>query len=129
MKILKSLLLMTMLSCTASVALADSNFDGTWTAEVVRPAPAPAQNLTITLATEKGKVSGKIAIQGGPESQIEWGILKGDLITFKVKLPFGNASTTFVHLGRLDGDKLTLGRRPEDLTQGVLVEFTAQRAK
>jgi hypothetical protein len=129
MKFFNSLFLMMILIIAASAAFAQSPFDGTWTADVVRPAPAPAQHLTITLATDKGKVTGKMAIQGASESEIEWGIIKGDLITFKVKLPFGNATTTFVHLGRLDGDKLMLGRRPENLTQGVLVEYTAQRAK
>ena len=113
----------------ASAAMADSAFDGKWTAEVVRPAPATKQNLTIMLATMEGKVSGTIQIQGGEESAIEWGIIKGDLITFKVKLPFNNGTATFVHIGRLDGDKLMLGRRPEDLTQGRLVEFTAMKAK
>ncbi|HVZ18484.1 MAG TPA: hypothetical protein VG897_15295 [Terriglobales bacterium] len=129
MTLLKSAFFLALVTCAASSAFAQSGFDGTWTADVVRPAPAPPQHLTITLATDKGKVSGTMAIQGGPESPIEWGIVKGDLITFKVKLPFGNATATFVHLGRLDGDKLMLGRRPEDLTQGVLVEYTAQKAK
>ena len=118
MRHFNSLFLTTILMFAAS---AQSPFDGTWTADVVRPAPAPAQHLTITLATDKGKVTGKMAILGASESKIEWGIIKGDLITFKVKLPFGNATTTFVHLGRLEGDKLMLGRRPENLTQGVLV--------
>lgn len=113
----------------AGYAMADSAFDGKWTAEVVRPAPAPRQNLTITINTSEGKVSGSIQIEGGGETPIEWGIVKGDLITFKIKLPFNNTMATFVHLGRLEGDKLLLGRRPEDLTQGRLVEFTAQKAK
>jgi hypothetical protein len=129
MRPLNSLFFAAILIFAASAAFAQSPFDGTWTADVVRPAPAPAQHLTITLSTDKGKVTGKMAIQGASESEIEWGIIKGDLITFKVKLPFGNATTTFVHLGRLDGDKLMLGRRPEDLSQGVLVEYTAQRVK
>ena len=122
-------LLTTFILISASCAYADSAFDGKWTAEVIRPAPAPKQNLTITINTDKGKVSGTIAIQGGGESAIDWGIVKGDLITFRVKLPFNNAPTTFVHLGRVEGDKLMLGRRPEDLSQGQLVEFTAQRDK
>jgi hypothetical protein len=116
-----------LLLASASGVLADSVFDGKWTAEVIRPAPLPKQNLTITLNTDKGKVTGSIQIQGGDESTIDWGISKGDLITFRVKLPFNGAMATFVHLGRIEGDKLSLGRRPEDLTQGVLVEFTAQR--
>ncbi|MEQ1949225.1 MAG: hypothetical protein ABL995_18675 [Bryobacteraceae bacterium] len=129
MKLWNAAVLMALVGCFAGSALADSAFDGTWNAEVVRPAPAPKQNLTITLSTDKGKVTGKMAIQGGGESAIEWGIVKGDLITFKVQLPFNNAMAEFVHLGRLDGDKLMLGRRPVDLSQGVLVEYTAQKAK
>jgi hypothetical protein len=114
---------------SATCAFADSAFDGKWTAEVIRPAPAPKQNLSIVLSTDKGKVSGSVMIQGGGDSAIEWGIVKGDLITFRVKLPFNNAMTTFVHLGRIEGDKIMLGRRPEELTQGQLVEFTAVRDK
>jgi hypothetical protein len=129
MNFAKPILWMTLLACPVGVAFADSAFDGTWTAEVIRPAPAPKQNLTITLSTEKGKVTGKVEIQGAAESPIEWGITKGDLLTFRVKLPFGTSTTSFVHVGRMDGDKLMLGRRPEDLTQGQLVEFVAQRVK
>lgn len=127
--IIKQTLLAVVILTAATCAFGDSAFDGKWTAEVIRPSPAPKQTLSITLNTEKGKVSGTIAIQGGAESPIEWGIVKGDLITFRVKLPFNNAMVPFVHLGRIEGDRLMLGRRPEDLTQGQLVEFTAQRDK
>lgn len=112
-----------------SLANADSNFDGKWTAEVVRPAPAGNQTLAITLNTNQGKVTGSMLIQGAGESPIEWGIIKGDLITFKVKMPFNNTTATFVYIGRIDGDQIAFGRRPEDLTLGRLVEFTAQKAK
>jgi hypothetical protein len=113
----------------ASLAMADGPFDGKWTAEVVRPAPAGNQTLAITLNTKEGKVTGSMLIQGGGESPIEWGIVKGDLITFKVKMPFNNTTTTFVYLGQLAGDQISFGRRPEDLTLGRLVEFTAKKTK
>ncbi|MEQ1884428.1 MAG: hypothetical protein ABL967_05155 [Bryobacteraceae bacterium] len=129
MKLYNTVVLVALLGCATGSAFADSAFDGTWKAEVARPAPAPKQNLTITLNTDKGKVTGKMAIQGGGESAIEWGIVKGDLITFRVALPFNNTMVEFVHLGRLDGDKLMLGRRPVDLSQGVLVEYIAQKEK
>jgi hypothetical protein len=126
---MKILMASALLMLPAAYALADSPFDGTWTAEVVRPAPAPKQDLTITLSTDdKGKVTGKIAIAGGPTSDIDWGFVKGDLITFRVMLPFGKATVEFVHVGRVDGNKLMLGRRPEDLTQGRLVEFVASKS-
>jgi hypothetical protein len=127
MKILKGAVLV--VSMLASFAMADSTFDGKWTAEVIRPAPAAKQNLTITLNTKEGKVTGSMLIKGGGESPIEWGIIKGDLITFKVKMPFNDTTAIFVYLGRLDGDQIVFGRRPEDLTLGRLVEFTAQRAR
>ena len=113
----------------ASLARADSAFDGKWNAEVVRPAPAGNQTLAITLNSKEGRVSGSMLIQGGGESPIEWGIIKGDLITFKVKMPFNDTTAVFIYLGKLDGDQIAFGRRPEDLTLGRLVEFTAKKAK
>ena len=113
----------------ASLAQADSTFDGKWTADIVRPAPAANQILAITLNAKEGNVTGSILIQGGGESPIEWGFIKGDLITFKVKLPYFDTTAIYIYLGKLDGDQIAFGRRPEDLTLGRLVEFTAKRAK
>jgi len=95
----------------------------------MRPAPAGPQDLTITLNTDEGKVSGSIAIQGGGQSPIEWGIVKGDLIVFKLKMPFQDKTETFVYLGRLEGNQIAFGRRPENLALGRLVEFTGMRSK
>jgi hypothetical protein len=98
---------------------------------VVRPAPATPQDLTITLAADPGgKVTGSVAIQGGMTSPIDWGFVKGELITFKVRMPFNDQMVPFVYVGQVQGDStIAFGRRPEDLTQGRLVEFTAARAK
>ena len=112
-----------------AVCSAAGPFDGKWTAHVMRPAPAGPQDLTITLSTNAGKVTGSIAIQGGGQSPIDWGMVKGDLIVFKLKMPFQDRTETFVYLGKLDGDQIAFGRRPEDLTIGQLVEFTGNRGK
>jgi hypothetical protein len=112
-----------------AVCAAAGPFDGTWSAHVMRPAPAGPQDLTITLSTNEGKVTGSIAIQGGGQSPIDWGIVKGDLIVFKLKMPFQDRTETFVYLGRLEGNQIAFGRRPEDLSLGRLVEFTATRGK
>ena len=114
---------------TVAVCSAAGPFDGKWTAHVMRPAPAGPQDLTIVLNTNEGKVTGSMAIQGGAESSIDWGMVKGDLITFKVKMPFQNGTQTFVYLGKFEGNQIAFGRRPEDLTLGRLVEFTAMKAK
>src|SRR5438034_10313877 len=100
-----------------AVCSAQGSFDGKWTVQLTGAPPAVPQTLTITLKTDDAKVvTGSVAIQGGPEAPIEWGMVKGDVITFKVKLPFQNGTTTFVHLGHLEGDQIAFGRRPEDLT-------------
>jgi len=112
-----------------AVCSAAGPFDGKWTAHVMRPAPAGPQDLTITLSTNAGKVTGSIAIQGGGQSPIDWGMVKGDLIVFKLKMPFQDRTETFVYLGKLEGDQIAFGRRPEDLTLGQLVEFTGNRGK
>jgi hypothetical protein len=126
---LKRLFLLLAVLGFASCIRADSTFDGKWTATVVRPAPAGNQTLVINLDTKEGKVSGTVNIQDVGDVPVDWGMAKGDLITFKIKMPFNNMPTTFVYLGKIDGDTISFGRRPEDLTLGRLVEFTAQRSK
>jgi hypothetical protein len=113
----------------APQADAQSAFDGTWTGQVVRPAPNPNQNLTIVLKTDAGKVSGSIRGADPGETAIDWGIVKGDLITFRTTMTVFNKLETMVYIGRLTGDQLALGRRPENLSIGQLVEFTATRSK
>jgi hypothetical protein len=111
-------------------AVAQTPFDGKWVAEVVRPAPAGNQNITLDLKTSEGKVSGSLTVQGAAPSPISWGMVKGDLITFKVTQPgANNTQLTMVYLGRLDGARIQFGRRPEDLSVGRLVEFTATHGK
>jgi hypothetical protein len=87
----------------ACLAMTDSARDGRWAAEVVRPAPAGNRTLAITLNTKEGKVTGLMLIQGAGESPIEWGIIKGDLITFKVQMPFNIRIAILVYLGKLVG--------------------------
>jgi hypothetical protein len=114
----------------SSIAIAASSFDGKWTAHVIRPAPATPQDLTISLATDQGgKVTGSVAVQGGMESSIDWGFVKGDLIVFKVKMPFNDQIQPFVYIGAVQGGTISFGRRPEDLSVGRLVEFTANKAQ
>jgi hypothetical protein len=113
----------------AAVCSAAGPFDGTWTAHVLRPAPAGPQDLTITITTTDGKVAGSIAIQGGGQSPVDWGMVKGDVIVFKLKMPFQDRTETFVYLGKIEGEQIAFGRRPEDLTIGQLVEFKALRGK
>jgi hypothetical protein len=113
----------------AAVCSAAGPFDGKWTAHVMRPAPAGPQDLTITLNVDAGKVAGSIAIQGGGQAPIDWGMVKGNVIVFKLKMPFQDRTETFVYVGQLEGDEIAFGRRPENLAIGQLVEFKGIRGK
>jgi hypothetical protein len=115
----------------AAVCSAASPFDGKWTGTFLRPAPAGNQDVTITLITDAGgKVTGSMTLQGVTgDVPIEWGYVKDDLITYRIKAPGpNNAVVVFVYLGKLTGDQIDFGRRPDDLTIGLLVKGTAKRA-
>jgi hypothetical protein len=122
-------------SCWVAVGSAAGPFDGRWNVQLTAPASAVVQNLTIILKTDDlFRVTGSVTQDGTGVSgtfPIEWGTVKGDLITFKVDLPFqsGSMHEVFVHLGQIHGDQIDFGRRPEDLSRGRLREFTATRAK
>jgi hypothetical protein len=108
----------------AIVCVAASPVDGKWTAEV------GTEKLTFTLATdEKGAVTGSVAQEGAGDAPIEWGFIKGDLVVFKVKRVFQGAPQPFIYLGKIEGNQIAFGRRPEDLALGQLRELTATRAK
>ena len=113
---------------TAAPAAAQASIDGTWVAEVIRPVSGN-QNLTIELKTSEGKVSGSLTVQGEAASSISWGMIKGNLITFRVEHLGANTPLKFNYLGELQGDLILFGRRPEDLSVGRLVELTAMRAR
>jgi hypothetical protein len=107
----------------AGVCSAATAFDGKWAAE------AGTEKLTITLVTGEGnKVSGTIALEG-VETPIEWGFVKTDLIVFKVKRVFQGSPQPFVYVGKIQGDTIEFGRRPEDLSLGQLREIVATRIK
>jgi hypothetical protein len=115
----------------AVVCSAASPFDGTWTGTFIRSAAAGNQDVTIRLNTDQGgKVTGSMTLQGvNGEVPIEWGYVKDDLITYRVRVPGQNGVILFVYLGKLTGDQIEFGRRPDDLTVGLLVKGTAKRSK
>ena len=115
----------------AATCSAASPFDGAWSGTFLRPPPAGNQDVTITLRTDDGgKVTGTMTLQGvAGEVPIEWGFVKDDLITYRVRVPGPNGVLLFVYVGKIRGDEIDFGRRPEDLTVGLLVKGTAKRVK
>lgn len=61
------------------------------------------------------------------QKAVEWGFVKSDLITFKVMREFRGTPIPFVYMGKLEGDQIAFGRRPENLSLGQLREFSATR--
>jgi hypothetical protein len=102
---------------------AQTPYDGKWTGQ------AGNENLTFTFTTTESKVTGVVALEGGADTPIDWGFVKGDLIVFKVMRLFQGTLRPFVYLGKIEGKQIALGRRPEDLSLGTLREFTATRAR
>ena len=115
----------------AAVCSAASPFDGKWVGTFLRPAPAGNQDVTITLNTDQGgKVTGAMTLQGVTgEVSVEWGFVKDDVITYRVRVPGQNGVVLFVYVGKIRGDEIDFGRRPDDLTVGLLVKGTAKRVK
>ena len=115
----------------AAVCSAASPFDGKWTGVFLRPAPAGNQEVTITVTTDAGgKVTGSMTLQGVTgEVPIEWGFVKDDLITYRVRVPGANGVVLFDYVGKLTGDDIDFGRRPDDLSVGLLVKGTAKRVR
>jgi hypothetical protein len=116
------------LTLFSAVAFAATPFDGKW---IVHLTGATTDTLHLNLKSQDDqKISGTLQINDGPELPIEWGMAKGDLLTFHVKQPFqGTSPQTFVYLGKLEGDHIAFARRPFDLSVGRLREFTAERDK
>jgi hypothetical protein len=113
----------------ATTASAASPFDGTWSATFLRPAPAGNQDVTIKITTDEGgRVTGSMTLQGvSGEFPIEWGYVKDDLITYRIKVPGQNGTLLFDYLGKVSGDRIDFGRRPDDLSVGLLVKGTAKK--
>ena len=114
----------------AAVCSAASPFDGKWAGPFLRPT-AGNQDVTITLNTDQGgPVTGAMTLQGVTgEVPIEWGFVKDDVITYRVRVPGQNGVVLFVYVGKIRGDEIDFGRRPDDLTVGLLVKGTMKRVK
>ena len=116
---------------SAAICSAASPFDGTWKGPFMRPAPNGPQEVSITVTTDAGgKLTGTATLQGVEGSvPVEWGYVKDDLITFRIKAPFQQGTAMFVYLGKMTGDQIEFGRRPEDLSLGLLVKGTMKKQK
>jgi opacity protein-like surface antigen len=112
-----------------ALALATSAFaadvTGKWTAQVPGRDGQMREttfNLTAAGATLTGTVSGR-----NGDNPISEGAVKGDDISFAVKVNFGGNDMKLLYKGKLAGDEIKFTRTREGSDQGQ--DFTAKRAK
>ena len=90
---------------------------------VAMPTAMPDVPLSRMLGRRAGRITGSVVGADPADSPIEWGYVKGDLIVLKVKMMIENVPQPMVYIGKLGGDGIEFGRRPENLAIGRLVEF------
>jgi hypothetical protein len=121
---MKRLILGALVSSLA-VAASAADITGKWTAQV--PARDGQTRETIFTFKAAGEtLTGTVSGQMG-ENPIAEGQVKGDLISFAVKVSFGGNQMKMLYKGKLAGDEIKLTRTREggDRSQ----ELTAKRMK
>lgn len=125
--------LVTALVCAASVAISgqSSPFDGIWIAEVPMPGGGEPVEFMIRLDVEGTEVTGMLQIGGAKAVEIENGVIRGDVLSFRRNL--GDNGGTIVFLARVLDDGMHVGftQRPAEgapRSRGSkVINFTANR--
>jgi hypothetical protein len=99
---------------------------GKWTAQV--PGREGQTNeQTFNLKADGEKLTGTVSGRQG-DTEISDGKVKGDEVSFNVKMSFQGNEMKMVYKGKLSGDELKLTRTREGSDRPP-AEFTAKRAK
>jgi hypothetical protein len=107
-----------------AVALAHGSVDGKWAGEV--PGGRGAQQVTLTLKADGGKLTGSMAGGRGGEIPIEEGTIANGMLKFKTKQMGRGGEITLNWSGTLKGDEIAFTRVAEG-GQGQRQEFTLKR--
>jgi hypothetical protein len=99
---------------------------GKWTAQVPGRG-GQTREQTFNLKCDGEKLTGTVSGQQG-DTEISDGKVKGDEVSFNVKMSFQGNDVKMVYKGKLAGDDLKLTRQREGSDQPP-AEFTAKRAK
>jgi hypothetical protein len=116
-----------LLLCFAALpiaVLAQGSVDGKWAGEV--PGGRGAQQVTLTLKAEGGKLTGSMAGGRGGEIPIEEGTIANGMLKFKTKQMGRGGEVTLNWSGTLKGDEIAFSRVAEG-GQGQPQEFTLKR--
>lgn len=112
-----------------ALALATSAFaadaTGKWTAQV-RGRDGQTRETTFNLTAAGETLTGTVSGRNG-DNPISDGTVKGDDLSFAVKVNFGGNDLKLLYKGKLAGDEIKFTRTREGSEQGQ--DFTAKRAK
>ena len=99
---------------------------GKWTAQVPGR-DGQTNEQTFNLKADGEKLTGTVSGRQG-DTEISDGKVKGDEVSFNVKMSFQGNEMKMVYKGKLSGDELKLTRTREGSDRPP-AEFTAKRAK
>lgn len=98
---------------------------GKWTGQVPGR-DGQTREQTFTLKAEGEKLTGTVSSPMG-DAPISDGVVKGDELSFSVKVSFNGNEMKMLYKGKLAGDEIQFKRNREGSERGQ--EFSAKRAK
>jgi opacity protein-like surface antigen len=113
-----------LLALAAAVQAADVT--GKWTAQVPGRG-GQTRETTFNLKAEGEKLTGTVSGMQG-DTEISDGKVKGDELSFSVKLSFQGNDIKMNYKGKLEGEEIKFTRQVEGMDRPP-AEFTAKRAK
>jgi opacity protein-like surface antigen len=110
----------------AAVAVQAADVTGKWTAQVPGRG-GQTRETTFNLKADGEKLTGTVSGMQG-DTEISDGKVKGDEITFSVKVSFQGNDMKMNYKGKLEGEEIKFTRQVEGMERPP-AEFTAKRAK
>jgi hypothetical protein len=108
----------------SSFVMAQSSVDGTWTGEV-QGGRGP-QQVTLTLKTDGGKLTGTVGGGRGGPVEIADASLSGGTLKFKTTQQGRGGQVVLSWTGTVKGDEIAFSRAPEG---GQAVTFSLKKSK
>jgi opacity protein-like surface antigen len=122
---MKSRVMLFVLLLTLAGAVCAADVTGKWTAQVPGR-EGQTRETTFTFKVEGDKLTGTVSGRQN-DNPISDGKVKGDEISFTVKMSFGGNDVVLNYKGKVAGEEIKFSRTREGADQAQ--EFTAKRAK
>jgi opacity protein-like surface antigen len=122
---MKSRVMLFVLLLTLAGAVCASDITGKWTAQVPGR-EGQTRETTFTFKVDGDKLTGTVSGRQA-DNPISDGKVKGDDLSFTVKMSFGGNDVVLNYKGKVAGEEIKFSRTREGSDQAQ--EFTAKRAK